>query len=86
MEGSDVCFAPVLSISEARRHPHNVERRSFVEVAGFEQPRPAPRFSRTDSSIQRPPARVGEHTDEALADWGFPPAEIARLRSVKAIG
>ncbi|MGH2901663.1 MAG: CaiB/BaiF CoA transferase family protein, partial [Solirubrobacteraceae bacterium] len=86
MEGSDVCFAPVLSISEARRHPHNVERQSFVDVAGFEQPRPAPRFSRTDSSIQRPPARVGEHTDEALADWGFPPAEIARLRALKAIG
>jgi alpha-methylacyl-CoA racemase len=86
MEGSDVCFAPVLSISEARRHPHNVERGTFVDVAGFEQPRPAPRFSRTDSGIQRPPARVGEHTDEALADWGFSAAEIAALREKKAVG
>ena len=86
MEGSDVCFAPVLSISEARRHPHNLERGTFVELAGVEQPRPAPRFSRTDSGIQRPPARVGEHTDEALADWGFGADEIAKLHELKAIG
>jgi alpha-methylacyl-CoA racemase len=86
MEGSDVCFAPVLSISEARRHPHNLERGTFVELAGVEQPRPAPRFSRTDSGIQRPPARVGEHTDEALADWGFGADEIATLHERKAIG
>jgi alpha-methylacyl-CoA racemase len=86
MEGSDVCFAPVLSISEARSHPHNVARGSFVTVGGFEQPRPSPRFSRTDSGIQRGPARVGEHTDEALRDWGFGADEIARLREVKAIG
>jgi alpha-methylacyl-CoA racemase len=86
MEGSDVCFAPVLSISEARRHPHNVARGSFVSVGGFEQPRPSPRFSRTDSAIQRGPARVGEHTDEALADWGFSASEIANLRVAKAIG
>ena len=80
LEGSDACFAPVLSMSEARRHPHNVERGLFVEVAGVAQPRPAPRFSRTDSEIQRPPARVGEHTEEALRDWGFAPEEIAALR------
>jgi len=86
MEGSDVCFAPVLSISEARRHPHNLARGTFVKVAGVEQPRPAPRFSRTDSSIERPPARVGEHTDEALRDWGFHTDEIAALREAKAIG
>jgi alpha-methylacyl-CoA racemase len=85
MEGSDVCFAPVLSMSEARRHPHNVARGTFVTLAGIEQPRPAPRFSRTDSSIQRPPARVGEHTDEALADWGFGADEIAKLHERKAI-
>lgn len=85
MEGSDVCFAPVLSISEARRHPHNVARGSFVTVNGFEQPRPSPRFSRTDSGIARPPARVGEHTDEALADWGFTSSELALLREQKAI-
>jgi alpha-methylacyl-CoA racemase len=86
MEGSDVCFAPVLSLSEAPRHPHNVARGTFVEVEGVPQPRPAPRFSRTDGRISRPPARIGEHTDEALSDWGFPAAEIARLRERKAIG
>src|SRR5262249_43059304 len=46
-EGSDACFAPVLSFSEARAHPHNSARKSFVSVAGVEQPAPAPRFSRT---------------------------------------
>jgi alpha-methylacyl-CoA racemase len=81
LEGSDSCFAPVLAMSEARKHPHNVARGLFVEVAGVAQPRPAPRFSRTDSEIQRPPARVGEHTEEALRDWGFAPDEIAELRA-----
>ncbi|HKC51102.1 MAG TPA: CaiB/BaiF CoA-transferase family protein [Myxococcota bacterium] len=86
LEGSDACFAPVLSMSEARRHPHNVARGAFVEVSGVAQPRPAPRFSRTDSEIQRPPARVGEHTDEALGDWGFSARELEELRERKAIG
>src|SRR5258706_7773068 len=86
LEGSDACFAPVLSMSEARRHPHNVARGAFVEISGVAQPRPAPRFSRTDSEIQRPPARVGEHTDEALGDWGFSARELEELRERKAIG
>jgi alpha-methylacyl-CoA racemase len=85
LEGSDACFAPVLTMSEARRHPHNVERGVFVDVQGVSQPRPAPRFSRTDSEIQRPPARPGEHTDEALGDWGFSAEEIESLRASKAI-
>ena len=85
LEGSDACFAPVLSLAEARRHPHNVARGGFVTLAGVEQPRPAPRFSRTDASISRPPARPGEHTDAALADWGFGAAEIAALRAAQAI-
>jgi alpha-methylacyl-CoA racemase len=85
LEGSDSCFAPVLSMSEARRHPHNVARGAFVSVAGVEQPRPAPRFSRTDSEIQRPPARVAEHTDEALRDWGFSAREVEELRAAKTI-
>jgi alpha-methylacyl-CoA racemase len=85
MEGSDVCFAPVLTPSEAPRHPHNRERGTFVEIAGVMQPRPAPRFSRTDGAISRPPAAVGEHTDEALRDWGFSASELAGLRERKAI-
>ncbi|MCH7789670.1 MAG: CoA transferase, partial [Acidobacteria bacterium] len=66
LEGSDVCFAPVLSMAEAPSHPHNVERKTFVEVAGVTQPAPAPRFSRTEASIDRPPPHAGQHTDEVL--------------------
>ncbi|MBI2526108.1 MAG: CoA transferase [Candidatus Rokubacteria bacterium] len=86
MEGSDVCFAPVLSYSEALQHPHNRARGTFVEVDGIEQPAPAPRFSRTPAAIQRPPARPGEHTEEALGDWGFSAADIAALRAAGALG
>ena len=86
MEGSDVCFAPVLSYTEALQHPHNRARGTFVEVDGIPQPAPAPRFSRTPPAIQRPPARPGEHTDEALADWGFSAADIAQLRQAGALG
>ncbi len=85
MEGTDVCFAPVLSMGEAPEHPHNQARGTFVEVAGARQPGPAPRFSRTRPAIARPPAWPGEHTDEALVDWGVSPAEVAKLREVKAI-
>ncbi|HXG20948.1 MAG TPA: CaiB/BaiF CoA-transferase family protein [Methylomirabilota bacterium] len=86
MEGSDVCFAPVLSMQEAPNHPHNRHRGTFVEVEGVVQPAPAPRFSRTPSAIQRPPAQPGEHTEEALRDWGFSAAELERLRGCGAIG
>jgi alpha-methylacyl-CoA racemase len=85
MEGTDVCFAPVLSMGEAPQHAHNRARGTFVEVAGVPQPGPAPRFGRTQPRIERPPAWPGEHTDEALADWGVPAAEITRLREAKAI-
>lgn len=85
MENTDVCFAPVLSMSEAPSHPHNVARGTFTEVKGVVQPAPAPRFSRTPGAIQRPPAHPGQHTDEALADWGFSAAEIAKLRESNAI-
>jgi len=85
MEGSDICFAPVLSLAEAPEHPHNKARGTFVEVAGVVQPGPAPRFSRTPGAVQGPPARVGEHTDEALAEWGVPADRIAALRRSGAI-
>ncbi|HSF01818.1 MAG TPA: CoA transferase, partial [Solirubrobacterales bacterium] len=86
MEGSDVCFAPVLSLDEAPEHPHNRARSTFVTVDGVTQPAPAPRFSRSRPGIPRPPARRGEHTDEALRDWGFSDAEIAELRRAGACG
>src|SRR5579863_1334922 len=85
MEGSDVCFAPVLSMAEAPYHPHNQHRGTFVERDGVVQPAPAPRFSRTPSAIQRPPARTGEHTQEALRDWGFSPSDLEKLRTSGAI-
>ncbi len=85
MEGSDVCFAPVLSMEEAPQHPHNRHRGTFVEVEGVVQPGPAPRFSRTPGRIQRPPASPGEHTEEALRDWGFSSADLDKLRAQGAI-
>ncbi len=85
MEGTDICFAPVLSMGEAPEHPHNRHRGTFVERDGVLQPGPAPRFSRTQPEVTRSPAFPGQHTDEVLQDWGFGADEIARLRDAKAI-
>jgi alpha-methylacyl-CoA racemase len=85
LEGSDVCFAPVLSMDEAPLHPHMAARQTFVEAYGLTQPAPAPRFGRTPGALRRPPCYPGEHTDSALTDWGVERDEIVRLRSVKAI-
>jgi alpha-methylacyl-CoA racemase len=85
MEGSDVCFAPVLDMGEAPQHPHNRHRGTFIDVAGQTQPGPAPRFSRTPGEVTRPAAHPGQHTDEALAAWGVAASEIARLRASGAI-
>jgi len=85
MEGSDVCFAPVLSMTEAPAHPHNVARGTFVERDGIVQPAPAPRFDRTPGEISRPPSHAGQHTDEVLADWGVDPATIAKLHETGAV-
>jgi len=85
LEGTDVCFAPVLSLTEAHEHAHLRARGTFVEVAGARQPAPAPRFSRTPCRISAPPPHAGQHTDEALADWGIPAAEITRLRGSRVI-
>ncbi len=85
MEHTDVCFAPVLSIADAPKHPHNVARSTFVEVAGVTQPAPAPRFSRTVPEIASPPSHPGQQTDEVLALAGFSAADTARLRDSGAI-
>ena len=85
LEGSDVCYAPVLTVAEAARHPHNVERGTFVEVAGLTQPGPAPRLSRTPGGISRPPAHPGQHTDEVLALAGYDAGEILSLRESGAV-
>ena len=80
MEGTDVCFAPVLTLAEAPQHPHNRARHAFVEIDGVTQPAPAPRYSRTPGSIARGAPRRGEGGAQALADWGFAPGEIEEFR------
>jgi alpha-methylacyl-CoA racemase len=84
-DGSDACYAPVLEAQEAVVHPHNAERGTFVNVAGVDQPSPAPRFSRTPAATPTPPAHAGQHTDVALARWGFSADELATLRDGEAI-
>ncbi|NKE68875.1 CoA transferase [Ramlibacter sp. RBP-2] len=86
MEGSDVCFAPVLSPVEAREHPHLRARGSVVEFAGIVQPAPAPRFGRTRSELRSSPALPGAHTLEVLEQAGFSAAEIEALHASKAVG
>ncbi len=83
MLGSDVCYAPVLSLSEAPKHPHNVARQTFVEIGGVVQPAPAPRFSRTAPQVQGPPE--GADNEAALKAWGFSADEVAKLQSAGAI-
>jgi alpha-methylacyl-CoA racemase len=85
MRGTDVCFAPVLSMDEAVNDPHNVARKTFVEIDGVKQPMPAPRFSRTQPVIQGPPPVPGEHNESALMDWGFSAEEINSLKKSGAI-
>jgi alpha-methylacyl-CoA racemase len=86
LEDSDACVAPVLGLGEAPGHPHNAHRGTFTEVSGVVQPAPAPRFSRTPGTIDRPPPRAGQHTDEVLGDWGLEQSHIDELRATGAIG
>ena len=85
MEGSDVCFAPVLSMGEAPAHPHNVHRQTFVDAAGAVQAAPAPRFSRTSPELPQPAPHIGQDSESVLADHGFGADEIAKLREGGAI-
>jgi len=85
MDGSDVCFAPVLTIPEAYEHPQNLQRDAFVEVAGIRQPAPAPRFDRTPSEVAGPPVHPGNNTDDILADANFDADTIAQLRASGAV-
>jgi crotonobetainyl-CoA:carnitine CoA-transferase CaiB-like acyl-CoA transferase len=79
LEGTDSCFAPVLSMAEAHAHPHNAARSAFIDVGAYRQPAPAPRFSVTQGLPPRPPGSVP--AAEALAEWGLTPAEIEAARS-----
>ena len=79
MEGSDVCFAPVLNLIDAATHPHNVARNSYQEVAGVLQQAPAPRFSRTPAAAIQAPRVPGEDSAPVLADFGLTATEVAQL-------
>ncbi|HET9728977.1 MAG TPA: CaiB/BaiF CoA-transferase family protein, partial [Acidimicrobiia bacterium] len=83
--GSDACYAPVLPMSEAANNEHIKARATIIERDGVLQPAPAPRFSRTVAEVARPAPWPGEHTDEALGDWGFDSGQIAKLRETGAI-
>ncbi|CAN5336468.1 CaiB/BaiF CoA-transferase family protein [soil metagenome] len=85
LEGSDACFAPVLTMAEAPQHPHNKLRQTFVDIDGVVQPAPAPRFGRTKPALPRPPEAPGASTREALLEWGFSNADIDGFAAVKAI-
>jgi alpha-methylacyl-CoA racemase len=85
MGGTDVCFAPVLDLDEAPKHPHNTARQTFVDIGGVVQPAPAPRFSATPGAIQGPPPAIGAHDREALSDWGFSETEIGDLQGAGAL-
>jgi alpha-methylacyl-CoA racemase len=86
LEGSDACFAPVLTTDEAPLHPHHRARGTYVEIGGVVQPAPAPRFSRTRPDLPLPPQPLGEEAAEtALAPW-LDPAEIAAFRAAGTLG
>ncbi len=86
LEGSDACFAPVLSMQEAPAHAHNAARGAFVTVNGFAQPAPAPRFSRSKPATPTPPPEFGAHTRNVLEEAGFSTAEMDALKAAGAIG
>jgi alpha-methylacyl-CoA racemase len=83
-DGEDVCFSPVLSMTDAPNHPHLKARETFVEVGGLVQGAPTPRFSRTPGSVL-PVPRTGEHTDVVLGELGYTSDEIGRLREAGAV-
>ncbi|MEM5516461.1 CaiB/BaiF CoA-transferase family protein [Henriciella sp. AS95] len=85
LEDTDVCFAPVLRMTEAPSHPHNKSRGVFVDVDGSVQPAPAPRFSRTPAGDCTPSMAPGTHTDDVLAGYGFSSEDIQRLHEAGAI-
>jgi alpha-methylacyl-CoA racemase len=85
LEGSDVCFAPVLTLAEAADHPHNMARQNFVKVGGVVQNAPAPRFSRTKADAPVAARRPGEDTEAVLRAAGFSTPEIERLRALGAL-
>jgi len=85
MEMTDVCFAPVLSLDEAPKHPHNVERETFVTIGGATQPAPAPRYSATVNDVPLAAPQVGADGDALLAGLGYDADRIKALREGGAV-
>jgi alpha-methylacyl-CoA racemase len=84
-EGTDACVAPVLGLTEAPHHPHNLARDVFVERGGIVQPAPAPRFDRTANELDRLPPTPGQHTVEVLRELGYHDSDITRLIETGAV-
>lgn len=83
LEGTDACFAPVLSLTDALNHEHNKARETFVDIDGITQPAPAPRFSRTASEINQPPAATSGDIRGVLSNWGLSDSDIDNLTAPK---
>ncbi len=81
----DACVSPVLTMGEAMRHPHMAARNTIVDVDGVPQPAAAPRLSRTPGAVNGPPSLPGQHTRQALRDWGFAPDEVTALERDEAV-
>ncbi len=86
MEGSDICFAPVLTFNEAPNHSHNKARGTFTDIEGIPQPNPAPRFSRTPGFVKSPPPEYGQNTLDGLVEWGLQQSEVQDLMDQGVVG
>lgn len=86
MQGTEVCFAPVLTMAEAKEHPHNKSRDTITHAFGFDQPNVAPRFSGTPSAIQSAPVKAGADNETALQGWGFSDEEVVALKKEEIFG
>jgi alpha-methylacyl-CoA racemase len=85
MEGTDVCFAPVLNLEEAAEHPHSKARNSYLQVDGVLQHAPAPRFSRTKAGEVKGARVPGEDSRAVLQEFGFSDAEVGQLEGDQVI-
>jgi alpha-methylacyl-CoA racemase len=84
-DGVDVCYAPVLAMSEVRHHPHHQARGTFIDDGEYWQPAPAPRFSRTKAELRGPSARLGQHSEDILREFGFSEADIKKKMASRAV-
>lgn len=84
LEGTDTCFAPVLTMDEAKQHPHVLARKTLCDVSGMTQPSPAPRFAQTPAATPTLGSQPGQHTKEILTKLGYSPSEVEMLLATGA--